>query len=130
MRPDLVGRVNLMHPSCTPERRVSRRSLGGFDGLLRSVAMAPRTIPQRELRNNIGEVLREAERGTEFTITVRGRPVARLGPPHERQVRRVDVDVETVRALLEGTPVDDRLESDLEQIRAGEVPVDEPWRDR
>ena len=92
--------------------------------------MAPRTIPQRELRNNIGEVLQEAERGTEFTITVRGRPVARLGPPHERQVRRVDVDVETVRALLEGTPVDDRLESDLEQIRAGEVPVDEPWRDR
>jgi prevent-host-death family protein len=92
--------------------------------------MAPRTIPQRELRNNIGEVLREAERGTEFTITVRGRPVARLGPPEVRRLRQVDVDLGTVRALLEATPIDNRFGSDLEQIRAGEEPVDEPWRDR
>ena len=39
-----------------------------------------RTIPQRELRNNISAVLREAQAGTQFVITVRGRPVARLGP--------------------------------------------------
>jgi prevent-host-death family protein len=38
-------------------------------------------IPQKELRNNIGEVLRRAEAGEELTITVSGRPVARLGPP-------------------------------------------------
>jgi prevent-host-death family protein len=43
-----------------------------------------RTIPQRELRNNISAVLREAEAGTWFTITVRGRPVARLGPLEEQ----------------------------------------------
>jgi prevent-host-death family protein len=39
------------------------------------------TIPQKELRNNIGEVLRRAEAGEELTITVSGRPVALLGPP-------------------------------------------------
>jgi prevent-host-death family protein len=43
------------------------------------------TIPQKELRNNVGEVLRRAEAGEEFTVTVSGRPVARLGParPHQ-----------------------------------------------
>lgn len=38
------------------------------------------TIPQKELRNNVGEVLRRAESGEEFTVTVAGRPVALLGP--------------------------------------------------
>lgn len=43
------------------------------------------TIPQKEIRNNVGEILRRAEAGEEFTITVSGRPVAKLGPirdPH------------------------------------------------
>lgn len=43
------------------------------------------TIPQKELRNNIGEILRRAEAGEELTITVQGREVARLGPTHRRQ---------------------------------------------
>jgi prevent-host-death family protein len=43
------------------------------------------TIPQKELRNNVGEVLRRAEAGEEFTVTVAGRPVARLGPVRPRQ---------------------------------------------
>lgn len=42
------------------------------------------TIPQKELRNNVGEVLRRAETGEEFTVTVSGRPVARLGPARAR----------------------------------------------
>lgn len=32
-------------------------------------------IPQKELRNNVAEVLRRAESGEEITITVAGRPV-------------------------------------------------------
>ena len=44
-----------------------------------------RVIPQKELRNNVGEVLRRAEAGEEFTITVAGRPVAQLGPARRRQ---------------------------------------------
>lgn len=42
-------------------------------------------IPQKELRNNVGEVLRRAEAGEEFTITVAGRPVAELGPTRQRR---------------------------------------------
>jgi prevent-host-death family protein len=38
------------------------------------------TIPQKELRNNVADVLRRAEAGEEFTVTVAGRPVAHLGP--------------------------------------------------
>ena len=43
------------------------------------------TIPQKELRNQVGEVLRRAEAGEEITITVSGRPVAQLGPTRTRQ---------------------------------------------
>src|SRR3954454_3685527 len=43
------------------------------------------TIPQKELRNNVGEVLRRAEAGEAFTITVAGRPVAELGPTQRRR---------------------------------------------
>lgn len=43
------------------------------------------TIPQKELRNNVAEVLRRAESGEELTITVAGRPVARLGPASKRR---------------------------------------------
>ena len=42
-------------------------------------------IPQTELRNNVAEVLRPAEAGEEFTITVAGRPFAQLGPARRRQ---------------------------------------------
>ena len=42
-------------------------------------------IPQKELRNNVGDVLRRAEAGEEFEITVAGRPVATLGPVKSRQ---------------------------------------------
>jgi prevent-host-death family protein len=48
-------------------------------------AVAMKTIPQRVLRNQSASVLREAEAGEEFTITVDGRPVARLGPLPRRQ---------------------------------------------
>lgn len=37
-------------------------------------------IPQKELRNNVGDVLRRAEAGEELVVTVAGRPVAQLGP--------------------------------------------------
>ena len=43
------------------------------------------TIPPKELRNSVGEVLRRAQAGEEFTVTVAGRPVARLGPATRRQ---------------------------------------------
>ena len=42
-------------------------------------------IPQKELRNNVSDVLRRAEAGEEFIVTVAGRPVAHLGPARPRQ---------------------------------------------
>jgi prevent-host-death family protein len=89
--------------------------------------MAPRQIPQRELRNNIGEVLRAAEAGTEFTITVRGRPVARLGPANEKDRRRVNVPSDQVLAMLKETPVDAGFAADIARIREAEEPVEGPW---
>lgn len=82
--------------------------------------MSEREIPQRQLRNDVGRVLREAESGTTFTITVRGRPVARLGPVREA---RVDVDNETLRRIL-AEPLDsEALAADL---AAAEPPVGDP----
>ena len=39
-----------------------------------------KTIPQRELRQKSGKILRKAERGQQFVISIDGRPVALLGP--------------------------------------------------
>ena len=38
------------------------------------------TIPQKELRNRVSEVLRRVEAGETLTVTVAGRPVAELSP--------------------------------------------------
>ena len=72
------------------------------------------TIPQKELRNNVGEVLRRAQAGEEFTITVAGRPVAHLGPTQRRRwVSGPDL------ARLWATPAPDALAEDLERFPAG-----------
>ena len=72
------------------------------------------TIPQKELRNNVGEVLRRAEGGEEFTITVAGRPVARLGPAAKRRW----VGGAELRRVFE-TPAPQTLADDLERFPAG-----------
>jgi prevent-host-death family protein len=82
-----------------------------------------RVIAQRELRNNVGKVLRAAEAGETFTITVRGRPVARLGPPGAADEPRLDVDRVTLRRLL-AEPADAELARELD---AAEAPLDDPW---
>jgi prevent-host-death family protein len=79
------------------------------------------TIPQKDLRNNVAEVLRRAEAGEEFTITVSGRPVAQLGPARNRQW----VDSSSLTDLWE-LPPDPTLESDLEAFGAT---LRNPWDD-
>jgi prevent-host-death family protein len=66
------------------------------------------TIPQKELRNNVGEVLRRAEAGEEFTVTVAGRPVARVGPARPRQW----VSGANLQRVWQ-TPAPETLEDDL-----------------
>jgi len=77
------------------------------------------TVPQKELRNNIGEVLRRAESGEEITITVSGRPVAQLGPVRKRQWVK-----DSELADLWAAPADPTLMKDLEEM-GGELR--DPW---
>lgn len=79
------------------------------------------TIPQKELRNNVAEVLRRAEAGEEFTITVSGRPVAQLGPTHARRW----IPGNRLADLWQA-PADATLEKDLRTL-GGEL-ID-PWAD-
>jgi prevent-host-death family protein len=69
------------------------------------------TIPQKELRNNVSEVLRRAEAGEEITITVAGRPVAQLGPVTQRQW----VSARRLRAVWQ-TPAPRTLAADLDRF--------------
>lgn len=85
--------------------------------------MGDRTIPQRELRNNVAAILRAAEAGETFTVTVRGRAVARVVPPGEPGLPRVDVDRQTLLRILD-VPVDADFAADIE---AAEAPVDDFW---
>jgi prevent-host-death family protein len=74
------------------------------------------TIPQKELRNNVGEVLRRAETGEQFTITVSGRPVAELGPVAKRRW----VGVAALKNVVQ-TPAPTTLADDLERFPAAVI---------
>ncbi|MBA3421107.1 MAG: type II toxin-antitoxin system prevent-host-death family antitoxin [Thermoleophilaceae bacterium] len=71
-------------------------------------------IPQKELRDNVAEVLRRAEAGEEFTITVAGTPVARLGPAAKGRW----VSGRALQSVFE-TPAPTTLADDLERLPAG-----------
>lgn len=79
------------------------------------------TIPQKELRNNVGEVLRRAEGGERLTVTVSGRPVAELGPIRSRSWVPT-AELEDLWRL----PVDADLKADLERFDAA---LEDPWQE-
>ena len=82
-----------------------------------------KTIAQRELRNRSGEVLREVERGEQFTITVGGRPVAQLVPLQRRQwVPKAEV----IRLIRAGGPDPDFFADVAEAGGAADLLTD-PW---
>jgi prevent-host-death family protein len=77
-------------------------------------------VPQRELRNNPGEVLARVERGEELTITVRGRAVADLIPTREGAAKR-GASWERFATGLHGlSAADERFEADVREGLAGE----------
>lgn len=83
------------------------------------------TIPQRELRNNVSDILRRAEQGECFTITVAGRPVAELGPPE--RAARGGTAADLWRALAR-TPVDPEWADDLKRMRDEDrANARDPW---
>jgi len=83
------------------------------------------TIPQRELRNNVSDVLRRAESGERFTITVDGRPVAELGPL--TRPRHLAAGAR-LADLLDGTPVDAQWAAELARLRREDgAATRDPW---
>jgi prevent-host-death family protein len=80
-------------------------------------------IPQKKLRNEIGEILRRAEAGEEFTITVSGRPVARLVPLSDTRQWVPAARLEDLWKL----PVDENLADDLREF---DIQLRDPWADR
>ena len=81
-----------------------------------------KTIAQRELRNESGAILRAAEAGETFTITVDGRPVATLGPHRRREWLPADS-----LADFFATPTDEAL---LEDVRVLDDAPEDPWEPR
>ncbi|MGN6380474.1 MAG: type II toxin-antitoxin system Phd/YefM family antitoxin [Gaiellales bacterium] len=74
-------------------------------------------IPQKELRNNVGAVLRRAEGGERLVITVAGRPVAELGPI---TAARRWVPGDQLDELRRAAPADpQRLRADIERMPGG-----------
>lgn len=73
-------------------------------------------IAQKELRNQVGEVLRRVEAGETLTVTVAGRPVAELGPAHRRRW----VSGATLAGIWHGR-APRGFDADLERLPAGVV---------
>jgi prevent-host-death family protein len=82
-------------------------------------------VPQGKLRNEIGAVLRRAERGERFTVTVAGRPVAELGPlPGARALAAPD----RLAAILAEAPPDPGFVEDLRRMREEDrEAARDPW---
>lgn len=81
--------------------------------------MGPRRdIPQRELRNNVGAVLREVEAGNAFRITVRGRPVAELRPLSGRKSHLTPADVDRI---VRESPLDQAFSADVESVTGATI---------
>ncbi len=79
-------------------------------------------IAQRELRNRSGEVLRQAERGETFLITVGGRPVATLGPAARRTWVPKTTYLEAIRPLR-----DKRWLADIRRLARLTRALDDPF---
>lgn len=82
-------------------------------------------IPARELRNNVSDVLRRAEAGEEMTVTVSGRPVARLVPLDPRP-RFLPTD-DLLRSL-DGHRADPGLAAELREMLPDTTDdIRDPW---
>jgi antitoxin (DNA-binding transcriptional repressor) of toxin-antitoxin stability system len=73
-----------------------------------------RTITQRELRNQSGEIMRGLDRGESFVITRNGVPVGQLTPWLRRQFVRADA----ARTAFGGAPAIDaaRFRRDVDRF--------------
>ncbi len=78
-------------------------------------------IPQRELRNNSGKILRDVERGKRYVVTVDGRPVAMLSPYKRNQwvsksevIRNLCTSVDATSFMDDIKSLEDRLDPEYD----------------
>ncbi len=84
-----------------------------------SATLSHMDVGLRELRQNASDLVRRAEAGETVTVTVSGRPAARLGPP-ERNTWRTFSDI----ADLFTGPGDPTWSTDRDRI---EQTACDPW---
>jgi prevent-host-death family protein len=73
-----------------------------------------RTITQRELRNDSGEIMRQLDEGATFVVTRRGVPVGELVPIRRR---RFATRREIAAGFRTAPPIDvDQLRSELDRL--------------
>jgi prevent-host-death family protein len=78
-----------------------------------------KTIPQRELRNNVAKVLRDVENGERVRVTVNGRPVADLVPIDSS--RRIFVPRDDIVELLRRLRPDPDFVGDVESMTGATI---------
>jgi prevent-host-death family protein len=71
-------------------------------------------IAQRELRNQISAILKRAEQGEHFTVTVGGRPVAELAP---LPLAHTPAAADRLASVLGRAPVDVGWAGELRDLR-------------
>jgi len=83
-----------------------------------------KAIAQRELRNHSGEILRQAESGQQFAVTVHGRPVAVLGPYQKRQwIAKAEI-----LSALRSLPPDPKFFEDLGSLGGTLEDLEASWK--
>ena len=83
-----------------------------------------REIGVRDLRNDVSEVLRRAESGEEFVVTIRGRQVARLTAIEDWPRTMTG---EAFIAGMAKVGADPELLDDLREIVVGTIDEIDPW---
>jgi prevent-host-death family protein len=87
-----------------------------------------RVIAQRELRNDVGAVLREVEAGARVRVTVNGREVADIVPI---QRRRTWVPWREVVEMIERAPLDPGFEKDVAEVLGETIDeIEDPFEKR
>ena len=78
------------------------------------VLVVSRTITQRELRNDSGEIMRSLDQGESFIVTRNGTPVGELTPLRRHRF----VSTDTVVAMFRHAPAVDahRFRDDLDAV--------------
>jgi prevent-host-death family protein len=78
-----------------------------------------RTITQRELRNESGEIMRRLDQGETFIVTRNGTPVGELVPLRRHRFVRADAAVAIFR---NAPPIDPaRFRADLDEVASQDI---------